>query len=154
VKRLALALVVLGAACGGSDDSSGQRDGGPITVGEVWARATVDAAATGAVYVELTADADDALVGAAVAADIAEGVTLHETVTDHSGHDDDSAMVMMNSVDRLDLPPGELVTLEPGGAHLMLVELAQPLRVGARFALTLKFDVAPDISVQVTVRDG
>ena len=157
MKWAALALVVVATSCGGSGGSGDPSEPGligPVAIGEAWAPATVDAATTGAVYVELTAPADDALAGADVDPAVAERVTLHETVTEPSGHDDDgAAMVMMSSVDRVELPGGDTVTLEPGGIHLMLAELAQPLRAGTTFDVTLRFETAPDAVVEVTVRD-
>lgn len=152
MRRLGLALLVLGAACGGSDGATEPAVVGPVTLGDAWAPATVDAAVTGAVYLELTAEADDALEGAEVASEVAGGVTLHQTVTEH-GDQDDSGMVMMSSIERLELPGGDTVALEPGGTHLMLTDLAQPLRVGATFDVTLRFDVAPDQAVEVVIRE-
>ncbi len=151
---LTLALLLLAVGCGGSDNSTEPAVVGPITVGEVWAPATVDAAVNGAVYVELTAEADDSLVGAEVARDIAGAVTLHETVTEHDGHGADAGMVMMNSIERLELPAGETIALEPGGAHLMLVDLARPLRADAPFDVTLRFESAYDVVVEVAVRES
>ena len=39
----------------------------------------------------------------------------------------------------LDLPAGQPVTLKPGGIHVMLLGLTQPLKTGQSFPLTLHF---------------
>jgi copper(I)-binding protein len=43
------------------------------------------------------------------------------------------------------------VKVEPGGIHLMLVDLTQPLLTGSRFPLTLTFRDAGKLEVQVKV---
>ncbi len=52
----------------------------------------------------------------------------------------------------LAIPPGATVSLQPGGPHLMLMELTQPLEGGSRFPLRLSFARAGDILVTVHVR--
>ena len=59
----------------------------------------------------------------------------------------------MQEVDSIAIPAGEKVALEPGGYHVMLMELAKPLEVGSTFELTLTFAKAGDITVEVEVRD-
>ena len=46
----------------------------------------------------------------------------------------------MSAVDRVDLPAGKTVKLEPGGYHLMLVDLKQGLKAGDSVPLTLTFE--------------
>lgn len=63
-------------------------------------------------------------------------------------------VMRMRAVDALPLPPGAEIPLrhEPGGEwHLMLQGLRQPLRVGERFQVTLKFERAGEKTVEVWV---
>ena len=62
----------------------------------------------------------------------------------------DGAM-SMQEVDSIPLPAGETVSLEPGGYHIMLLELAEPLEDGTTFELTLMFEEAGEQTVTVTV---
>jgi copper(I)-binding protein len=48
----------------------------------------------------------------------------------------------MRRLDALDLPAGHVVRLEPGGAHLMLMGLKQPLTVGQRVRLSFTVEDA------------
>ena len=48
----------------------------------------------------------------------------------------------------LEIKPGETVTLKPGGFHLMLVDLKQPLEQGKTIKATLKFDKAGTLDVE------
>jgi pentapeptide MXKDX repeat protein len=70
----------------------------------------------------------------------------------HNDEMHDGAM-SMREMDALELPAGTLVQLVPGGNHIMLIDLAEPLVVGETFDLTLDFDQAPDLTVTVEVSD-
>ena len=117
-----------------------------MIVSDAWARSTSAAQTTGAVYFEVESSADDTLLTASVPASIAAGAGLHEQVTN-----DDGSMVMRELGDGLVLEAGESTSFEPGGLHVMLVELAAPLEVGQTFDLTLDFADADPIVVPVTV---
>ncbi|MCU0259634.1 MAG: copper chaperone PCu(A)C [Ilumatobacteraceae bacterium] len=64
----------------------------------------------------------------------------------------DGAMVMQQ-IPFLELPADETVSLEPGGYHVMLLQLAEPLEVGDTFDATLVFESADPVVVSVEVRD-
>lgn len=63
-----------------------------------------------------------------------------------------SGMMQMREVSRIDIPAGTTVTLEPGGYHVMLLELAAPLTPGQTFEVTLTFEVAGERTVTAEVR--
>ena len=69
---------------------------------------------------------------------------------DMSGDMGDGAMTMQE-VESIPLPAGETVKLEPGGYHIMLLDLAEPLEEGMEFELTLTFEQAGELTVTVTV---
>ena len=114
------------------------------TVEQPWARATAGSGKTGAAYLMLTAHGQgDRLTGASTpVADMAE---LHQSSEDHG-------VMRMRPVEGLALDPGMPVTLAPGGMHLMLMDLKQPLKQGTTFPLTLTFEHAPPVTVQVPVK--
>jgi copper(I)-binding protein len=58
----------------------------------------------------------------------------------------------MHPVVELALPAGQPVELEPGGSHVMLIGLADPLEVGESFDLTLQFTRSGDQVVRVEIR--
>ena len=97
-------------------------------------------AQAGAGYFSITnnSERDDYLM--AVTADFPQ-VTLHETVM----KDDIAAMARR---DRITIPAGQTVTLEPGGMHVMFMGLRdRPFVAGNVFEATLKFANAGDITV-------
>jgi len=57
----------------------------------------------------------------------------------------------MRPLASLDVRPGRKAVLKPGGDHLMLTGLKQPLKQGEAFPLTLEFEHAGKIEVQVNV---
>lgn len=102
-----------------------------VAVDAPWVRATVaQQPATGA-FMRLTASRDLRLVGARSAA--AAHVEVHEMAMQ-------GQTMRMRQIAALALPKGRAVALAPGGYHLMLIGLKQPLRVGAKVALTLVFE--------------
>jgi len=57
----------------------------------------------------------------------------------------------MRPVEAISVTPGSTTKLEPSGLHVMLLNLKAPLKVGDRFPLTLTFEKAGSVSVEVTV---
>ncbi|MCS4504887.1 hypothetical protein KBTX_03154 [wastewater metagenome] len=117
---------------------------GGVTVSEAWARATPPGAPAGAAYFKATAASGaDRLVG--VASPVAKKATLHRTVTENGNR-------TMKHVDGVDVGPDNPLAFAPGGYHVMLMGLDQPLKAGDRFSMTLTFEKAGDIEVDVEVR--
>ncbi len=115
-----------------------------VQVQNAWARASAGQSATAVAYLTLRSHAGtDRLLSASTPS--AAKAELHET--SQAG-----GVARMRPVADLPLPPGQPVTLAPGGLHIMLTGLAQPLRAGESFSLTLHFAQAPPVTVQVPVR--
>jgi copper(I)-binding protein len=71
---------------------------------------------------------------------------IHRTTTDSAG------MTGMSMMDGVAVPAGGVVTLEPGGIHLMLTGLTSALESGTSIALELTFEHAGTIRVDAAVR--
>ena len=117
---------------------------GPIEVSDAWARASAGRAGAGAAYFEVrNHDAkSDSLVSAKT--DVSRTASLHA----HIMKDDIMRMVR---VDGLEVPAGGRATLRPGGHHVMLMGLAQPLMRGHSFPLSLTFEKAGTVNVEVVI---
>jgi copper(I)-binding protein len=118
-----------------------------VAVNEAWVRATVaQQKATGA-FMTLTSKQDSKLVSAS--SPVAGVVEVHEMKM----VDD---VMRMRQIPALPLPAGQPVALNPGGYHLMLLELKQPLKDGDKVPLTLEVEdgkqVRSSITVEATVR--
>ena len=116
---------------------------GDVQITAAWARATPGGAQAAAAYVTLESAAGDRLTGAATPA--AQKAEIHLMTMDNG-------VMKMRQVDGVDLPPGQKVTLKPGGYHIMLTGLAKPLEAGQSFPLTLDFAKAGERQVTVSVQ--
>lgn len=114
-----------------------------VVVSDPWARASILASRPGAAYLKLESDKADRLL--AVETPAAEKAMLHGTETDANG------VSRMVHIEALDLAPGDPVTFAPGGMHLMLMGLVRKLEEGSSFPLTLTFETAGDITVEVPI---
>lgn len=114
-----------------------------VTVTAPWARASILASRPGAAYLDLSSDTGDRLLAATTP--VAGQVMIHAAETDANG------VSRMVHLEVLDLPQGQTVTLAPGGMHLMLMDLGAGLDEGARFPLTLTFETAGEVTVEVPV---
>ena len=56
-------------------------------------------------------------------------------------------------VDLVEIPAGGEVSFEPGGYHVMLLDLAEPLAVGDSLSLVLTFEEAGDVEIEAEVRE-
>jgi len=136
-----LALVV--GACSSGSTSTPKT----LSVSDAWARAQADTAANSAAYLTISnpTGQDDALLSASSPVGMVE---MHHTTTDASG------MTGMSPVDKIAVPAGGTVVLEPGGFHLMLMSLTKPLAVGDQVELDLVFEHAGKITVQAEVKSS
>ena len=121
-----------------------------VSVDAPWARATVGPSRPGAVYLEIRNDgnAPAVLAGVEVDVGVAAGASLHRTVTDAAGAS------RMAPVDELTIPTGTSVAFEPGGLHVMLEGLREPLAKGRTVVLTLRLSDGATLDVEVPVLDA
>lgn len=151
--------------------TGGEATVGDVTIADAWARATTPGTTTSAVYMLLTSTDGDALTGVSVPSSVAGEAQIHQTsmsgddmddmddmdMTDDTmgddadGTDDMDGEMQMAPVDQIDLPAGETVALEPGGYHIMLVDVVEPLEDGDEIDVTLTFEQAGETTITVTV---
>ena len=110
-----------------------------------WARPTVAGQSGGGGYLKITGGATpDRLLS--VNAGVAKMVELH------SMEMDGNVMRMRPIEGGIAIPAGQTVELKPGGSHVMFMGLTQTLKSGARFPLTLRFEKAGEVKVQMQVQ--
>lgn len=116
---------------------------GAIAIGHPFARATSPGQAVGGGFLTLNnGGAADKLVSAATPA--ATSVELHTMRMEGD-------VMRMRQLDAIELAAGQTVELKPGGLHLMLMGLKAPLKAGDMVPLTLKFEKAGEVTVQLKV---
>ncbi|MEO0882442.1 MAG: copper chaperone PCu(A)C [Pseudomonadota bacterium] len=118
-----------------------------IKIDHPWARPTVTTRQPAAVFFHLdnNGEADDRLLAAKVPESVAASAELHTTMND------EGVLRMRPLTDGISIPAGEEVPVAPGGHHVMLFDLAEPLSEGMRFPVTLTFEKAGDVEVEVVV---
>ncbi len=99
-----------------------------VAVKDAWVRATVAGQKATGAFMQIADPAGGRLVGASTS--VAGVVELHEMSME-------GTTMKMRAVPSIDLPAGKPVELKPGGLHVMLMDLKQPLSAGDSVALTL-----------------
>ncbi len=123
-----ISLTFVGAAFAQPKPAPAAATGATVKVEAAWARATVQGQLGSGAYMNLTATTGMQLIG--VSTSSAAVAEVHEMKMDGD-------IMKMRAVSALDLPAGKTVQLKPGGYHLMLMELKQPLAKGSTMPLTL-----------------
>ena len=118
---------------------------GDIAITQAWARATPGPTPNGAAYLTLLnrGKTPDRLIAAATP--VAKRAGLHT-------HLMDSGIMKMRPVSAIDVAPKSPTVLKPSGLHIMLFGLKKPLKEGEKFPLTLTFERAGQITLDVDVQ--
>jgi copper(I)-binding protein len=118
--------------------------GTSLSIEGAFARATIGSGKTGATYLTIRNPTDhpDRLIGARIT--IAEKASLHTHL-----HQD--GVMKMRPLKAVEIPAKGMVVFKPGAAHLMLMGLKVPLRMGESFPLVLVFEKAGEIIVSIPV---
>jgi copper(I)-binding protein len=117
---------------------------GSLVIDHPWSRATAPGMPMGVAYLSIRnrGKDSDTLIGANSPA--ASRVEMHETsIVD--------GMARMRPLSEIAIPPGATVRIQPGGIHLMLVDLKLALERGATVPLVLEFRHAGKITVQLEI---
>lgn len=116
-----------------------------IEITEGWVRGTPPGTTITAMYmnVENKGDQDDALIG--VSSNISKSAEIHQTSVDDKG------VAKMEMVESVSIPAGGSVHFKPGGMHIMLIDLKEPLKSGDEVEIELVFEKAGKIKVQAEV---
>lgn len=133
-----LACLLVLAAC--SDD------GGEMTIEDAWVKAS-DEHMTSAFGIISHPGGDDAVI-VSVSTPSAETVELHETVMG-----DDGQMSMQEISGGFTIDAGGELVLEPGGNHLMLIGLHDPILAGETISFTATFDNGDEFTFEAVAKD-
>lgn len=117
---------------------------GALTIDHPWVRATPPGAVTGGGFMTIhnAGSEPDRLTG---------GSAAIGSVQIHTMDIKDGVMHMRQLPDGLEIPAGGEVMLAPGGFHLMIVDLAKPIVEGDPIPVTLNFENAGTIEVELVV---
>ncbi len=116
-----------------------------VTLNDPYVRAVPPGQPNSAAFMQIVnqGSSDHALVGGSSPA--SEVVELHT-------HTMEGGMMRMRQVEKIDLPAGQTVSLQPGGLHVMLIGLKQKLLPGEDVELTLTYEDGSEVTVKAPVR--
>lgn len=100
---------------------------------------------TGAFYMTVTNNGDEADRLVSVETDAADIVEIHNVIMDGT------VMQMEPQHDGVEIPAGEELALEPGGYHIMLIGLTESLIAGEEITATLHFEHAGEVEITVPI---
>jgi copper(I)-binding protein len=145
ITRMLACAAALLALPGGSSQAQ-EVKAGDLVIMQPWSRATPGGAkiAGGYLTIENKGAASDRLT--AVSGDIAGKVEIHEMAMNNG------VMTMRPLEKGLEIEPGKTVKLAPGGYHLMLMDLKNPLKQGEKVPLELQFEKAGKVAVSLDVQ--
>ncbi|NJK79076.1 MAG: copper chaperone PCu(A)C [Chloroflexaceae bacterium] len=125
--------------------AEGETMEGEMAEGETMEGMSHGGGGNSAAYMTLvnTGSAADAVVGAST--DVANIVELHTTEMDANG------VMMMRPLEQIDIPANGEVALQPGGIHVMLIDLTQDLEEGDTVNLTLELQSGGTLEVEAPV---
>lgn len=117
-----------------------------IQIRHPWSRATPASAKVGVGFMEIRnrGSQPDRIVGASTP--LAGRVEMH--VTRREGE-----VMKMRQVESFEIPARERLELRPAGGHLMLVDLVRPLKKGERIPMTLRFERAGELLIELEVQE-
>ena len=115
-----------------------------VSVQSAWARATVQGQKATGAFMTLTAKTATTLMG--VSTSVAGVAEVHEMKMDNN------VMQMRALPDGLALPAGKAVALQPGGYHVMLMDLKLPLQKDTTIPLTLRFKDAKGMESSLDIK--
>lgn len=128
-------------------DAPPQPEPGQLTIVDVRARPAPLAGGTGAVYFTALNGLDTAVQLVSASSPAAAVVETHETTNENG------VMKMSPLPEGYPIGAGEALVLQPGGKHIMLIDLVEPLAPGDEIELTVNFDNGESIILNVPVMD-
>ncbi len=119
---------------------------GSLEISQPWTRATAPTAKAGGGYVTITnkGTTPDRLI--AVRSAVSDKAEIHEMKMEGN------VMRMRELAKGLEIPPGATVELKPGGYHIMFMDLKAPMAKDAKVPVTLVFEKAGSIDVDLVVQ--
>jgi copper(I)-binding protein len=114
-----------------------------LTLSNFRARASIGPMKNSGAYGEIRSNTDDRLIKAS--SSVAKMVELHE-------HINDNGVMRMREVEGgVVLPAGESMVMQPGGYHIMLIGLHEPLKADSSMDLSLEFESGKTVNLSIPI---
>jgi len=116
-----------------------------VQIENPYARAVAPGQANSAAYMVLNNTSAKEEILLEVKSSIAHKAELHT-------HRMEDGMMKMSEIEKIAIPAGERVTLQPGGLHIMLIGLNHQLIAGEQIPLTLIYENGEQQAIMAPVR--
>ena len=120
---------------------------GNLSIDRPWSRELPPVAPNGAAYLRIENGGNEAVRIVSASSPIADRAELHT-------HETEGGVMKMRHLHSVEVPAQGGVSFEPGGLHVMLFGLKEPLVAGESFPLTLGFQEAGEIEVKIEITAG
>lgn len=120
--------------------------GESVSISDGWVKSADEGMS--AAFGELTNDSDRDITVVSATTEASSMLELHETVENDSGE-----MVMRQIDGGFVIPAGGSLALEPGGNHIMLMDLTAPLKAGEEVTFVLTFSDESTYEFTAPVKD-
>ena len=124
-------------ACGSSEQ---------IAATDLWGRPSPASAANTAFYVTIRNNGSELETLVAAEIDICDQTELHQSTLD------ENSIMSMQHVEKIEIPPGETIHLEPGGLHIMCLDRLANLEPGELVPIRLQFATYGQLAVEAEIR--
>lgn len=151
---VSLTITVLGCflllGCSSESDSPGSDNSKKVVLGKIelsngWARPGNQGETSGAYLTISNGTASrDTLIN--ISSEIAQKTDLHESFEDETG------IIEMRPAGQQTIDSGNNLQLEPGGLHIMLINLNRDLAVGDSLSLSLEFARVGSKTIKIPVQ--
>ena len=119
--------------------------GEDVFIEDAWSRASIGTSRPGVAYMTLRNTGAEPVVVTGLRTDLARMPMIHATTTDAQG------VTRMSHMYEVEIAAGEAVALEPGGLHVMLMDLQRPMVEGESYTLSVIFADGTEATVEVPI---
>lgn len=144
IARTAIALAAMLIGAGLMQPAMAQQTSS-MQIESPWARPTIGKSKLTAAYMRIVNNGSEPDHLVAASSPAAGKVELHDNIRDGD-------VMKMREVKTIEIKPGDKVELKPAGLHMMVLDLKQPLKPGQSLPMTLQFEKAGKIQIDVPVR--
>ncbi|WP_426737571.1 copper chaperone PCu(A)C [Plantibacter sp. 2H11-2] len=142
----AAVIALTGCSTAAGSNAETKPAGESVTIENGWVKAADEGMSAAFGELENSSDQDVTVVSATTKA--SNMIELHETVENESGE-----MVMRKKSGGFTIPAGKSLTIEPGGNHIMLMDLVNPIKAGDEITFTLTFSDDSTYDFTVPAKD-
>jgi len=117
---------------------------GDLAIVSPWARASIGTSRPAAAFLSVTNRGAESDRLVAIESPVAARAMAHRTTMENG-------VMKMEPAGAVEIPAGGTVTFKPGGLHIMLMKLRQPLKKGGTLSLTLRFERAGAVTIEAPI---